>query len=96
MGAVFGVVLMAAAGLVSVACAINFFWQTGYKRALVSSALFIGAFLLFWASGAWVGASRHSWGVLAPLLVLILGAIWLCVRFLPRLTEYILKKINEK
>lgn len=63
----------------ALAGAINFFWETGFRRAFGYGAFLAGVFLLFWASGLWVGASRHSWGVLGPAFVLMLAGAWLVV-----------------
>lgn len=68
----------------AVAGAINFFWETGFRRAFGYGAFLAGVFLLFWASGLWVGASRHSWGVLGPAFVLMLAGAWLVVRLAVR------------
>lgn len=64
----------------ALAGAINFFWETGFRRAFGYGAFLAGVFLLFWASGLWVGASRHSWGVLGPAFMLMLAGAWLVVR----------------
>lgn len=95
MAGLFGVLMMAGAALVAAACAINFFWQLGYKRAFILSGLFIGVFLIFWLSGLWEGASRHSWGVLAPAFALILCSSWLVIHFLPDIVAFIRKKIRK-
>lgn len=60
--------------------AINFFWETGFRRALGYGCFFSGVFLLFWASGLWEGASRHSWGVLGPAFLLMLAGAWLALQ----------------
>lgn len=96
MAPVLGVLLMACAGIIATACAINFFWQTGYRKAFFWAAFVVGIFLLFWVSGLWIGASRHSWGVLAPLFALMMGIAWLAVKFLPKIVEKALMKLNDK
>lgn len=88
--------MMACAIIVGAACAINFFWQIGYKKAFFWAAFFVIMFLLFWVSGVWEGASRHSWGVLAPLFAFMLCLAWLAVKFGPQFIEKLFKKINEK
>ena len=60
--------------------AINFFWETGFRRAFGYGSFLSGIFLLFWASGLWEGASRHSWGVLGPAFLLMLVLGWLAVQ----------------
>lgn len=95
MAGLFGVLMMAFAAVIAAACAINFFWQTGCKRAFTLAGIFIGVFLLFWLSGLWEGASRHSWGVLAPLFALFLCAIWLLIHFLPDIIIFIRKNIRK-
>lgn len=69
----------------AVAGAVNFFWETGFRRAFGYGVFLGGVFLLFWASGLWVGASRHSWGVLGPVFLLMLAGVWLAVRLGQRL-----------
>lgn len=96
MAGVVGVLMMACAGLFAAACAINFFWQIGYKRAFAYAGGAIAAFLLFWSSGIWEGASRHSWGVLAPTFALLIIGIWLGAKYLPILVKFAYKKIKEK
>lgn len=88
--------MMAAASAIACACAINFFWQSGMRRAFAMSGVLVCVFILFWASGVWEGASRHSWGVLAPLFALLLGAVWLAAKFLPPFIKLIFKKLNIK
>ena len=76
---------MAAVAAFSVASAINFFARTGFKRAMGYAAYVVCIFLLFWLSGLWVGASKHSWGVLAPLFLLFMACGWCLVSLCQRL-----------
>ena len=96
MAGIFGVLMMACAGVLAAGCAINFFWRLGPKRSFAYGGFFVGVFLLFWASGLWEGASRHSWGVLAPIFALIMALVWLCARYMPVLIERIYSANKEK
>ena len=95
MAGLLAVLMMAVVGMVAAAFAINFFWQLGYRQAFTLATLFIGVFLLFWASGLWEGASRHSWGVLAPLFALFLCSLWLIIHFLPSIMTFIRRKLRK-
>lgn len=79
--------LALAALTLALACAVNFFWQTGFARALEPAALLTGAILIFWLSGLWDGASRHSWGVLWPVFLLFLALAWGGLRLACRLVR---------
>lgn len=90
------ILLMATAGTLGAACAINFFWQTGFRRAAGYAGFFVCIFLVFWASGLWEGASRHSWGVLTPVLALMIVGGWLGVKYAPKLLRAIRQRLEEK
>lgn len=96
MAGFFGVLMTVCAAAFAAAFAINFFWRVGAGRAFACAGILIGAFLLFWASGVWEGASRHSWGVLAPFFALLMAAVWLAYKFVPPLAKYIYKIIKDK
>lgn len=66
--------LIILAAIPAMACAINYFWRTGGVLALSIAAFVVVVFIVFWTSGLWVGASRHSWGILTPLFVLMIAA----------------------
>lgn len=80
----FSLVIALLALWIAAACAaagaINFFWETGFRRAFGYGAFLSGVFLLFWATGLWEGASRHSWGVLGPAFLLMLVLAWLAIQ----------------
>lgn len=89
------ILCMILAAMLGLSAAINYFWQTGLKRAAAYALFVIGVFLLFWASGLWIGASRHSWGVLVPVFILMIVGAALAVRFLPGLAKLLLAKIRK-
>lgn len=86
------VLLMSAVLALSLAAGINFFWRTGFSRALEPAGLVVAAVLAFWLSGVWEGSSRHSWGLLGPLLLLMLAGAWLALR----MTRWIIRRHCEK
>lgn len=81
----FAILFMMLAAFLGLAFTINFFWQSGFRQAFAYAALFVGIVVIFGASGIWLHASRHSWGALAPLFALMLGAGWLILKYAPRL-----------
>ena len=85
MAIFFGILFMAAAAVVGLTIGINYFWQAGWRQSSAYAALIVATVLLFGASGLWLNVSRHSWGVLAPVFALFLGAAWLCVKVAPPL-----------
>lgn len=87
MEVLIAIIFMASAALLGLAFAINYFWQTGMKAAFGYAGFFVAIIFIFGASGIWINASRHSWGVLAPVFALILGAGWLCLKLVPRLLD---------
>lgn len=91
-----GIFFLALAACAGVASAINFFWQTGLAKAFGHAAFVTGIFLLFWGLGPWEGASRHSWGKLAPLFALMLVLGWAGVYLATRLFVSWLKKRGQK
>ena len=76
--ALFAVCLVAACAL---ACAINYFLQTGPWRALGYGLLAVAIFLIFLASGLWDGASNYDWGPLTPVFAIMLAAGFLSIKF---------------
>lgn len=74
------VLLVALAAITAAAYAINFFWRSGMRVAFGYAAIFVGVFLGFWASGLWENTEKHSWGVLFPVIPLMLAAAWLGAR----------------
>ena len=84
----FALLLMVVAAILGGAFAISYFWRTGPAKALGYAAFFVVMIFIFGASGLWIGASRHSWGVLTPLFALMLAAGWLCLKYAPRLWEF--------
>lgn len=74
---------------------IHYFWRIRLARALGYAAFFVAMFLVFWASGLWVNASRHSWGVLAPIFALFMVLGWICLKFGPGLFRKLIDKINK-
>ena len=87
--------LMGCAGVLALAFAINYFWRTGPGAALIYAAFFVAMIFVFGATGLWVGASRHAWGVLTPLFALMLGAGWLLLKKTPAILGFIKKKLAE-
>lgn len=84
----FALFLICCAALIGMACAINYFWRAGPWISLGCAAFVVCVFLVFWASGLWEGASRHSWGMLTPayfLIMLLCAALvlaaWLLLKF---------------
>lgn len=59
--------------IIAITCAITFFWQIGPWSAMGYAAFMVAIFLVFWASGLWQNASRHSWGTLTPIFILMIG-----------------------
>lgn len=88
MPELFAIILMIIAAFLGLAIAINFFWRCGFNLAFAYSALFVGVVAVFGASGIWLHVSRHSWGVLAPIFALMLGAGWLCLKYFPHLLQW--------
>lgn len=85
-------------GIVAVlagAFAINYFWKIGPASSIGYAAFFVVMVIVFGLSGIWIGASRHSWGVLAPLFAVMLGAAWLFVKFAPNIWNFLKKKFYE-
>ncbi len=77
--AIFAVILVSLASVLASACAINFFWRTGIKKAAGIASFFVAIFLVFWASGLWQENTPRAMGSLVPLFVIILGIGWLVV-----------------
>lgn len=96
MLATLAILFMAAAAILGIACGINYFWKVGFKRAAGYAGLFVCVFLLFWASGLWVGASRHSWGFLTPVFAIMIMAGWLGIKYAPALWRVMRTKIGER
>lgn len=65
----------------AITCAIIYFLQIGFFRALGYALIAMGAFLVFLASGLWDGASNHSWGPLAFAFAFMLVGGFLCLKF---------------
>lgn len=69
----FFIIAIAAAAILAIAAAINYFWQIGYKAASCYASFFVGLFLLFWASGLWENAARRGIGALFLMFVSMLA-----------------------
>ncbi len=81
MAAFFALFLVCAVAAVGIACAINYFLQIGPWVALGYALLGVAAFLLFFASGLWDGATRHDWGPLTPVFAIFLIGGFLSIKF---------------
>lgn len=80
----------------AIGAAINYFLQTGPWRAWGYGLIAVGAFLFFFATGLWEGASRHDWGPLAPVFALFLIGGFLCVKFGKRAWDWWQKRNNSR
>lgn len=84
------------AAMIGIACAINYFWRIGAWKSLAGGVFTVAIFLIFWASGLWEGASRHSWGPLTPLFFLIIVATALVAAAAALLVHLSLRKKQAK
>lgn len=76
---------MGCAALIGIACAVHYFWRLDIRRSLGYAAFAILVFCLFLLSGLWEENSRHSWGSLATIFVLIIVAAGAGVLFIRRI-----------
>lgn len=73
--------LICLAGAIGAAFALNYYFQLGLARSLGLSLFAIAIIIIFAATGAAQGGSRHDWGILAPLFALLLICGWLALKF---------------
>lgn len=92
---VFAFLLVCAAAVFAGGHMIHFFWAIPLKQAYARAGFFVAVFCLFWASGLWVSASRHSWGALAPVFALFILGGWLAVKYGPRLFKWLVEKLRD-
>lgn len=81
MAAFFSLFCMCLVAATGIACGINFFLRIGPWRSLGYALFAVSVFLVFCASGMWQNASRHEWGILAPVFALMLLGGWASLRF---------------
>lgn len=96
MAETFALFCISIAAIIGMACAIHYFWQCGPLKALGYAAFVVFVFLIFWASGLWVDASRHSWGPLTPVFAIIIVVSALAVGIALRLLTYYANKKHNK
>lgn len=95
MVAFFALLCVCCAAVLTGGYLIRFFWAMPLKKGFACAGFFVAIFCLFWASGLWVSASRHSWGALTPVFALFLLAGWLAVKYGPRLFRWAIGKIRN-
>lgn len=95
MPEVFALLFICLAAIAAGGFMIHYFWLIPLKKAFARAAFFVCIFLVFWASGAWVNASRHSWGVLAPLFAVFIGLGWLGCKYGPGFLKWLYLKITR-
>lgn len=94
MAAFLALMCVCAAAIFAGGHMIQFFWKIPLRKAFARAGFFVAIFCLFWASGLWFSASRHSWGMLTPVFALFVIGGWFAVKYSPRLFRWALKKIR--
>lgn len=94
--AVIVVALVVITGILGIAAAISYFWSLDFARSLGYAGFIAGVFLIFWASGLWIGERKYAWGYLTPVFVLLIIACYIAVRILGKIVRTIKKNINDK
>ncbi len=92
MSAFFALLCMCLVSATAIACGINFFLRIGPWRSLGYALFAVSVFLIFCASGLWADASRHAWGVLAPVFALMLLGGWTSLKFGARTWTWLREK----
>lgn len=91
----FALLLIFLGGTLGGAFAIHYFWQIPFAKSIACSAFFILVIIIFWASGLWENASRHSWGILTPIFALLIFVTWLALKSGRAILAKILEKLKK-
>lgn len=89
------IIIVSITAATGAAFAINYFLRTGLPAAFGIAAAGVGAFILFGVSGLWAGAHRDDWGSLTPRFALILIAVFLAIKFSPRIWAWWQRKLKN-